>query len=392
MNWIDYLLIPGIKAVLTVVMLILSVPVMVLMERKLIGRIQQRPGPNRVGPWGILQTIVDGIKLLLKEDYIPPHADRALFILAPMMTLIPAMLAIAIVPLGPPIEFSFGDWTRTIPLGVTDLPIGILFYLALTSVGVYGIVLAGWSSNNKYSLLGGIRSTAQLISYEITLGLSLVGVILIAGTFNVRDLVASQTGGPEFLGMHWDFLTWHLFRQPLGLMLFLVAGFAEVNRLPFDLPEGESELGAGFHTEYSSLKFAMFMMAEYINILTFSAILATLFLGGFHAPIAVEWLPALPALISGPLWLGLKIFLLFSFFILVRGTLPRLRYDQLMDLGWKVAFPLAVANIVVTAAIIATGIQGAWLGLGLFAAGVTMILVMDLIAISIKRRVLNHAV
>ena len=385
MNWlfdlvgVDFV-IYSIKVAVVLVGMIVSVPVLVLAERKIIGRIQERPGPNRVGKYGSLQTIVDGIKLLLKEDLIPPAADRTIFILAPMMILVPAMLAITIIPFGPSFEMTIHGELRTINLGVTDLPVGILFYLAVTSVGVYGIVLAGWASNSKYSLLGGIRSTAQLISYELTLGLSLIGVLLIVGSFEMRTLVASQEG--------W-FWNWHIFTQPVGFCLFLVAGFAETNRLPFDLPEGESELGAGFHTEYSSLKFAMFMMAEYMNILTFSAIVTTLFLGGFLAPFPIGDVAPLWAVLWGLLWFGLKVSGLFFFFVLVRGTLPRLRYDQLMSLGWKIMFPLAVLNIIVTAGIIALGVPRT--GLWLCGAGVALILIVDRISTVMKRRVLGHA-
>lgn len=360
--------------------MVISVPVMVLAERKILGRIQVRPGPNRVGPWGLLQTIVDGVKLLLKEDLIPPKADKVVFMLAPVLTLVPALMTIAIVPFGPPIEIELGGATRTIPLGVTDLPVGVLFYLAVTSVGVYGIVLAGWASNSKYSLLGGVRSSAQLISYELSLGLSMVGVLMIAGSFELRDLVAVQEGG---------FWRWGLFMQPMGFLLFLVGGFAETNRLPFDLAEGESELGAGFHTEYSSLRFAMFFMAEYMNIFTFAAIISTLFLGGYHGPIAVEGLsPALAAL-SGIFWMGLKIGGVFFFFVWVRGTLPRLRYDQLMHLGWKAMFPLALLNVVATAAVFAID-PDRW-RMWLLVAGAAQIALMDAIANAHKKRVLRHA-
>lgn len=407
MDAVDTLVIPISMAAVVFALMIVSVPFMVLFERKVIGRIQQRPGPNRVGIkqlvyslrgkeipkgkpaygfWGgELQTIIDGAKLLLKEDLTPANSDRGMFILAPMITLVPAFLTFMIVPFGPVIELEIGGHLRTISMSVTDLPIGILFYLAISSVGVYGIVIAGWASNSKYALLGGMRSAAQLISYEITLALSLIGVLLIAGTFNLRELVASQDGGV------W---TWHVFRQPIGFLFFLVAGFAETNRLPFDLPEGESELGAGFHTEYSSMKWALFMMAEYLHILTFGAIMTTMFLGGFHGPLALpegSELPALAAAASGLFWFSLKIGVIFFFFVLVRGTLPRLRYDQLMSLGWKIMFPIALLNVVVTAGILALGLSPVATGIVLFAAGCGILFVADRIALSAKRKVVGYA-
>jgi NADH-quinone oxidoreductase subunit H len=405
---IDTLVIPLVMAAMVFVALILSVPFMVLFERKVIARIQQRPGPNRVGVkqlmnslrgkenekgkpaygfWlgGELQTIVDGIKLLLKEDLIPAKADRAMFILAPIITLVPAFLTFMIVPFGPAIEVELAGKVRTITMSVTDLPVGILFYLAVSSIGVYGVVLAGWASNSKYALLGGLRSTAQLISYELTMALSLIGVLLIVGSFDLRELIASQDSG---------FWSWHVFRQPIGFLFFLVAGFAETNRLPFDLPEGESELGAGFHTEYSSMKWAVFMMAEYIHILTFAAIMTTLFLGGFHGPLA-PWegvvLGPLAAALSGLFWFSLKVGVIFFFFVHVRGTLPRLRYDQLMALGWKAMFPLALLNVVMTAGIIALGFSVGATGVALFLAGCVVLFLVDRFAVVAKRKAVGHA-
>jgi NADH-quinone oxidoreductase subunit H len=408
MDAIDTLVIPLVKAALVFVAMIISVPVMVLFERKVIGRIQQRPGPNRVGVkqlinslrgrenekgkpaygfWfgGELQTIVDGIKLLLKEDLMPAKADRVMFILAPIITLVPAFLTFMIVPFGPIIEVELAGKLRTISMSVTDLPVGILFYLAVSSIGVYGVVLAGWASNSKYALLGGLRSTAQLISYELTLALSILGVLVIAGTFDLRAMIASQDSGV------WS---WHVFRQPVGCLFFLVAGFAETNRLPFDLPEGESELGAGFHTEYSSMKWAVFMMAEYLHILTFAAIMTTLFLGGFHGPLAppegVE-LGALAAALSGLFWFSLKVGAIFFVFVHVRGTLPRLRYDQLMALGWKYMLPLALVNVVITAGIVALGMSVAATGVALFLAGCGLLFLMDRYAVSAKRKAVGYA-
>lgn len=395
-DWIDHFLIPAIKAHALFGALVLATPVLVLVERKVLGWIQQRPGPDRVGPWGILQTIVDGIKLVLKEDFIPAKADRFTFMIAPLIALIPAFLAISIVPMGPSVDVNLFGKDRTIDLMVADLPVGILFYFAATSLGVYGIVLAGWASNSKYALLGGIRSSAQLISYELTLALSLIGVLLIVGDFRMTKIVESQSS---------FFLDWNIVKQPLGAMLFLIGGFAETNRLPFDLPEGESELGAGFHTEYSSLRWAMFFMAEYINITGFSAIFTTLFLGGWH--LGVPFLePAAGTLAGGLLGLavfGGKVFFLFFFFVWVRGTLPRLRYDQLMDLGWKYLFPIALVNVIVTAFILSFGLglpgkDGLASSVGavlewilLVGSSCFMIWRVDRMAIRNRERTLGHA-
>ncbi len=394
--------------------LLIAVPFMVLWERKLIARMQQRPGPNRVGPFGLLQTIVDGAKLFLKEELRPTVAESGLHWLAPLLTVVPAIVVLAIVPIGPAVMLHPVDWGFTVPLigltiafdsaelimplGITDLEIGILFYLAITSIGVYGIVLAGWASNSKYSLLGGIRSSAQMLSYELALGLSLVGVLLIAGTFELRTIIGQQDGG---------FWNWHIWNQPVGFCLFLVAGFAETNRLPFDLPEGEGELGSGFHTEYSSMKFALFFQAEYMNMFTFSAILTTLFLGGYHGPFPSPFaeLGALNAL-WGVFWFLVKIFLLITFMIVVRGTLPRFRYDQLMDLGWKVMFPMALINMMLTAGVLVffSGEAGltredllahpvtAGLTMVLLVVGIAQIIFYDRILTIRKKRILGNAV
>lgn len=390
MDWIDHLLIPAAKVLIVMVTMIASVPFMVLFERKWLGRIQQRPGPNRVGIgkwklWGLSQTIVDGIKLMLKEDLIPPGADRTLFVLAPILALIPAMMTMMIVPIAPAVDLQILGELRTIPLGVTEIPVGILFYFAMTSVGIYGVVLAGWSSNSKYSLLGGIRSTAQFISYELAMGLALVGVLLLVGSFNLNDILASQS--------EYGIASWHIWRQPVGFALFLIAGFAETNRLPFDLPEGESELGAGFHTEYSSLKWALFMMAEYLNILTFSAILTTLFLGGYHSPIPIEMVaPGLSTIalaLIGFICFSVKMLLIFFLFVWIRGTLPRLRYDQLMDFGWKVMYPMGLANLMVSAVILT--FQPPKTGLWLAGAGFLMIWAADRFAVEARKRVVGNA-
>jgi NADH-quinone oxidoreductase subunit H len=382
---------------------LLSVPFMVLLERILLARMQHRTGPNRTGLpiiekftrntilGGHLQTIIDGIKLFLKEDFAPAGADRALHALAPLLTIVPAIFILAVVPFGPPVKFTLFGHGYTVPLGVTDLEIGILFYLAVTGVAVYGIVLAGWSSNSKYSLLGGIRSSAQMISYEISLGLSLAGVLLLAGTFDLRALIAQQDGG---------FWNWNVVKQPVAFFLFMIAGFAETNRLPFDLPEGESELGGGFHTEYSSMKFAMFFMAEYMNMFTFSAMLATLFLGGFTGPVPCPFAAyGLGAAAWGLCWFSAKVFLLVCFMIFIRGTWPRLRYDQLMDLGWKLLLPLALVNMIVTAAVVGCGPAlerpgapvGPALTAVLFVAGAAQLWAFDRILSERRKRVLSRA-
>jgi NADH-quinone oxidoreductase subunit H len=313
--------------------LLTAVAYMSLVERKVSGWIQNRIGPNRVGPWGLLQPLADGIKFLMKEEVVPTYAHRPLYLAAPALVLVPALTTFAVIPFGDRLVLG----GREITLAVADVSIGVLFIIAMSAMGVYGIVLAGWSSNNKYALLGGLRSSAQLISYELALGLSLVGVLMAAGSLRLSQVVASQAG----------VLGWHLWSQPLGFLIFLVAAFAETNRLPFDLPEAETELVAGYHTEYSAIKFSMFYMAEYANMITASALMATLYLGGWQLPFPAAWLGltgnalALAQVLSFTLKVALFLFL----YVWVRWTLPRFRYDQLMSLGWKVLLPLALANI-----------------------------------------------
>ncbi|MEP6877750.1 MAG: NADH-quinone oxidoreductase subunit NuoH [Nitrosospira sp.] len=285
-------------------------------ERRLLGVWQDRYGPNRVGPFGVLQIAADAIKLLSKEDWIPPFAERTLFVLAPAIIAIATLLAFAVVPIAPGI-------------GVVDLNIGLLFFLAMSSLGVYSIVLGGWASNNKYSLLGGFRAAAQMLSYEVFMGLSLMGVVMLAGSFNLRDIVAAQEG------------LWFCIPQFLGFITFTVAGIAEARRLPFDLPEAENELVAGFHTEYSSMKFGLFFIGEYVGVILISAMMVTLFFGGWLGPL-------LPPL----MWFLLKTFIVIGFFILLRASLPRPRYDQLMAYAWKVMLPLTLVNLLVTGAIV----------------------------------------
>ena len=285
-------------------------------ERRLLGVWQDRYGPNRVGPFGVLQIAADAIKLLTKEDWVPPFAERTLFVLAPAIIAIITLLAFAVVPIAPGI-------------GVVDLNIGLLFFLAMSSLGVYSIVLGGWASNNKYSLLGGFRAAAQMLSYEVFMGLSLMGVVMLAGSFNLRDIVAAQEG------------LWFCIPQILGFITFTVAGIAEARRLPFDLPEAENELVAGFHTEYSSMKFGLFFIGEYVGVILISAMMVTLFFGGWLGPL-------LPPL----MWFLLKTFIVIGFFILLRASLPRPRYDQLMAYAWKVMLPLTLVNLLVTGAIV----------------------------------------
>ncbi|GIV18680.1 MAG: NADH-quinone oxidoreductase subunit H [Armatimonadota bacterium] len=312
-----------------------AVPGLVWLERRVLALMQIRKGPNRVGPAGLLQPVADGIKLFFKEDVLPERVDRFIYFLAPAGFLIPVLCATAVVPWGPD--------DRLTP--IADVNIGILFLLAMTSLTVYGIVLAGWSSNNKYSLLGGLRASAQTISYELGMGLSIIAVVLMSGSLSMRDIVANQQGD-------WGMLHWHLFRFfPLGLIatgIFLVSMLAETNRAPFDLPEAESELIAGYHTEYSSMKFAMFFMGEYASMITISAVMVTLFFGGWLSPLPFApftWIP-------GPVWFLLKLGVFIYFFIWVRATLPRLRYDMLMKLGWLRLLPTALVNLFLVAMIL----------------------------------------
>lgn len=290
---------------------------LIWLERRLLALWQDRYGPNRVGPFGLLQVLADMIKIFTKEDWVPPFADKPVFILAPAVIVMAVLMSFAVIP------FSPGIW-------VVDLDIGLLFFLAMSSMGVYSVVLAGWASNNKYSLLGGMRAAAQMLSYEVFMGLSLMGVVMMAGSFNLREIVEAQKG------------MWFCIPQILGLIVFMVAGIAETHRLPFDLPEAESELVAGYHSEYSGMKFGMFFVGEYLGITLISAFIATLFFGG--------WLG--PNFLHPIVWFILKTFVFICFFILLRASLPRPRYDQLMAYGWKVMLPLALLNLIVTGGII----------------------------------------
>ena len=298
---------------------------MVLAERKLLGRMQLRYGPNRVGPFGLLQPLADAVKLVTKEDFIPAQADKTLFFVAPGIAAVTALLTFAVVPFGPPVTL-FG---REVPLVICDLNIGVLYFLGLSSLAVYGVTLGGWASNSKYALLGGIRALAQLISYELSMGLAIVPVVLMARSFSLTDIVNAQAGIPFAL------------KNPLAFIIFLISVLAESKRVPFDMPEAENEIVAGFHTEYSGMRFGLFFVGEYINVIILSSMVTIFFLGGWHGPL-------LPPIV----WFFAKVMLISFCFIWTRGTLPRLRYDQLMHFGWKILVPLALANVIITGAVL----------------------------------------
>jgi NADH-quinone oxidoreductase subunit H len=324
------------KVGIVFVFLLLTTIFMIWFERRVIGRMQNRPGPNRAGPWGLLQPIADALKLPLKEDIVPTGVDKMVFVIAPMLTAAPAFIGFAIIPWGPSVSI-FHHWT---PLQVADLPVAVLLVLAMSSIGVYGIVLAGWASRGPYSLLGALRSTAQVISYEIAMGLSFVAVFLYAGSLSTTAIVSAQ--------QHY----WYAWLLPVSFVIYLVTMVGETNRVPFDLPEGEGEIVAGHMTEYSSMKFAMFFLAEYINMTTVAALATTMFLGGWRAPwpLSTIW----PGCNSGwwpVLWFLIKVFILLFGYVWLRGTLPRTRYDQLMALGWKILIPLSIVWILLIATI-----------------------------------------
>jgi len=318
-----------IKSIILIATLLTGFAYGTFYERKALARIQVRIGPNRAGPGGWLQPVADGVKLIFKEELIPDRADKIIFLLAPVITVIPAFIIMGVVPWGGTVML-FG---REISLSVANLNVGVLYITAIASISVYGIVLAGWSSNNKYAMLGGIRSSAQMISYELALGLAFIGPLLLTESMSLLDIVEAQKN-----------FRWFVFLQPLGTLVFWIATLAEVNRAPFDMPEAEQELTAGYHVEYSGLKFALFFMAEYIKMIAVSAIAATLFFGGFRGTLPVDIWPWF-----GPLNLFLKILVLFFVMIWVRATLPRIRYDRLMAFGWKMLFPLALGNVFFTA-------------------------------------------
>ncbi len=353
-DWISAsLVIAVVKCLVAFVALLLTTILVVWAERKVIADMQARIGPNRWGPWGILQTLADGIKLFFKEDFRPAMADRFTYALAPIMAMVPSFLAFAVIPVGDRVDVA----GHNVGLIVSDLNIGILYFLAMGSLGVYGVVLAGWASGSKYPLLGGIRSSAQMISYEIALGLSLVPVALAAGSLSTVDIVAAQSGtvrdvvffdgipGLEQVANVFEYFpNWYIWSQWPAFLIFLIAGIAETNRAPFDLPEAETELVAGFHTEYSGIRFAMFFLGEYIHVVVISAMAVTLFFGGWDGPV-FGFLPAIWPLF----WFMLKTCLFVYLFVWLRATLPRLRYDRLMWLGWKRLIPASLAWIMATA-------------------------------------------
>ena len=323
MNWILGFIILIAKLGVVLVGLLLLAAYLVLLERKFLGRLQIRYGPNRAGKFGLLQPFADTIKMLTKEDTVPAEADRVLFLLAPAVVASEALLIFAVVPFGATITL----WGKKVPMVITDLNVGLLYVFALASLGVYGVALGGWASNSKYSLIGGIRGAAQMISYELSLGLSLVPIVMLARSFSLVDIVRAQADYPFILV------------QPVSFMIFLISAVAETKRIPFDLPEAENELGAGYHTEYSGMRFGLFFLGEYVNLQVLGALVAVFFLGGWHGPL-------LPPVV----WFLIKVLAVAVFMIWVRGTLPRLRYDQLMHLGWKFLVPVALLNIVATGA------------------------------------------
>jgi NADH-quinone oxidoreductase subunit H len=330
------------KSLAIFVFLMLTVLVAILAERKLLGRMQLRPGPNRVGPKGALQSLADGIKLALKESITPGGTDKFVYFAAPVFSVIPAFTAFAFIPFGPEVSV-FGHRT---PLQLTDLPVAVLFILGLSAIGVYGIVLGGWASGSTYPLLGGVRSTAQVISYEVAMGLSFATVFLFAGSMSTSEIVAAQNG------------VWYIFLLLPSFIIYLVSMVGETNRAPFDLPEAEGELVAGFHTEYSSLKFAMFMLAEYVNMTTVSALAATMFLGGWHAPWPLNMWAGANAGWWPVLWFVAKVWMFLFIYFWLRASLPRLRYDQFMALGWKLLIPVALVWVMIAAIIRALRDQG----------------------------------
>jgi len=325
---LEIIIISVIKVIFVFAVLLTACAYMTLLERKVVAKFQTRLGPIYAGPGGLLQPVADLVKLLFKEDLIPGHVDKTIYILAPLAAFIPATLSFVVIPFGSTLHI-FG---REIDLVLSNFNVGILYVFAVSSLGVYGIILSGWSSNSKYSLLGSIRSSAQMISYEVSMGLAIIGVVILAGSLNLNDIVEGQKS------------VWYVVLQPVGFMIFLICGIAETNRAPFDLPEAESELVAGYHTEYSAMKFGMFFVGEYANMITVSAIATTLYFGG--------WLGPTGSPILSMLWFIIKVFCFLFLYLWLRSTLPRFRYDQLMSFGWKILLPLAILNVLVTAAVV----------------------------------------
>ncbi len=329
-GWIEVI----VKSGIMIFTLLTGFAYLTFFERRVLARIQNRIGPNRAGPAGLLQPAADGVKLIFKEELIPDRADRPLFILAPVVTVLPALIILAVVPIGPDLTI-FG---RTIQLSIaSDINVGVLYILAVASIAVYGIMLAGWASGNKYALLGGLRASAQMVSYELALGLTIVVPILLANSMSIQEIIDAQSR---------SLFGWFVFRQPVAALIFFISVVAEVNRAPFDLPEAEQELVAGYHTEYSGMKFALFTMAEYSKMIAVSTIAASMFLGGFWGPYVdrIPWL--------GPLYLLAKVLVLLFVMVWLRATFPRIRYDRLMDFGWKILLPVSLLNVVVTAIVV----------------------------------------
>lgn len=325
------------KTALIVVILLVSLVIAMyatLIERKIAGYFQDRLGPNRAGPWGILQPVADGVKLFFKEEFMPVTADKFLYILGPSLTMLVALLGSAVIPWGEPLVID----NKTFPLQVTDVNIGILYIFAITSIGVYGIMIGGWSSNNKYALMGAVRSASQMISYELAMGMSIIAIVMTTGSMSLSSIVTNQHG------FHWNI--WY---QPIGFLVFLISAFAECNRTPFDLPEADSELIGGFHTEYSSMKLGFYLFSEYINMFVSSAVISTLYLGGYNFPmmdqlgLSGNWLALIEVVVF-----FVKISFFMFLFMWVRWTLPRFRYDQLMRFGWKILLPWAIVNMILT--------------------------------------------
>jgi NADH-quinone oxidoreductase subunit H len=331
---IDSFVIPLLKIVIVLNATLVGVTYMVLLERKVIAWAQSRLGPMRVGPYGILQPVADAVKLMIKEDITPVRADRAVFTLAPIISMVPALIVYAVIPFGGEVTL-FG---RHITLYIADINVGLLYIVSVASVGVYGIILAGYASNSKYPLLASLRASAQLISYEVAVTLTLVSVILVAGSLSMVSIVRAQQNAH----------VWFAFLQPVAFVIFFIGGLAETNRAPFDLPEAEQELTGGFHTEYSGMRFALFFLAEYANMIVVSSVATTLFLGGWLRPFPNVAALSFLGIVPGWTWFLLKSFVFLYVFIWVRATLPRYRYDQLMRLGWKMLIPLAIANLVIT--------------------------------------------
>ena len=324
-----------IKCVVVFGGLMIVVAYMTLMERKVLGHIQVRYGPNRCGPYGLLQPFSDAVKAFFKEDLVPGRADKVVFVLAPTISMIAAISIFAVIPFGDQFTIPGTDWV--VKLRIADIDVGLLYIFGIVSLGEFGIILGGWSSGNKYGLMGSLRAAAQMISYETALGISIIGVLILSQSLRLTEIVNLQGGGV------WN---WNIWYQPVAFMLYLICGLAEINRTPFDMPEAEAELACGFNIEYSSMKFALFFMAEYAHMVTLGAVAVTLFLGG--------WQPIIPQLgfIPGILWFCVKLFILLFFFIWERGTMPRLRYDQIMKFGWKVLIPLALINLVITGLVV----------------------------------------